>query len=67
MDRDHPSDEDNEDNDDAHGHNPEDSKEDNKTGNTDMLACPYFKYDPTTYKKWRNCPGPGWPDIHRVK
>jgi hypothetical protein len=30
-------------------------------------ACPYFKYNPHKYKSWRNCPGPGWPDVHRVK
>lgn len=33
------------------------------------LACPYFKYDPTKYvgKDWRNCCGPGWPSVHRMK
>ncbi|KAI0897926.1 hypothetical protein F4806DRAFT_507681 [Annulohypoxylon nitens] len=31
------------------------------------FACPYFKYNPTKYQEWRNCPGPGWPDVHRVK
>lgn len=31
------------------------------------LACPYYKYDPDTYKSWRTCPGPGWDDVHRVK
>lgn len=30
-------------------------------------ACPYFKYNPSKYKDWRGCPGPGWPDVHRVK
>ncbi|KAK5656835.1 hypothetical protein OQA88_4383 [Cercophora sp. LCS_1] len=30
-------------------------------------ACPYFKYSPHKYKSWRTCPGPGWPDVHRVK
>ncbi|KAH6949219.1 hypothetical protein DER45DRAFT_580864 [Fusarium avenaceum] len=30
-------------------------------------ACPYFKYNPTKYRDWRVCPGPGWADIHRVK
>ncbi|KAF4450194.1 hypothetical protein F53441_6628 [Fusarium austroafricanum] len=30
-------------------------------------ACPYFKYNPTKYKDWRVCPGPGWTDVHRVK
>lgn len=31
------------------------------------FACPYFKYNPTKYKQWPICPGPGWPDVHRVK
>ncbi|KAI0012559.1 hypothetical protein F4779DRAFT_625873 [Xylariaceae sp. FL0662B] len=31
------------------------------------FACPYFKYNPAKYKEWRICPGPGWPDVHRVK
>ncbi|KAK4212716.1 hypothetical protein QBC37DRAFT_465181 [Rhypophila decipiens] len=31
------------------------------------FACPYFKYNKTKYKSWRGCPGPGWPDVHRVK
>ncbi|KAF5671695.1 Nicotinate-nucleotide diphosphorylase [Fusarium heterosporum] len=30
-------------------------------------ACPYFKYNPTKYKDWRICPGPGWADIPRLK
>lgn len=30
-------------------------------------ACPYFKYNPAMYKSARNCPGPGWPTVHRVK
>jgi hypothetical protein len=30
-------------------------------------ACPYFRYNPTKYRGWRICPGPGWADIHRVK
>ena len=30
-------------------------------------ACPYFKYNPAMYKSARNCPGPGWPNVHRVK
>ncbi|KAF4955691.1 hypothetical protein FGADI_4384 [Fusarium gaditjirri] len=35
--------------------------------NSRKYACPYFKYNPTKYKEWRVCPGPGWVDIHRVK
>ncbi|KAI1428621.1 hypothetical protein F5Y12DRAFT_675602 [Xylaria sp. FL1777] len=31
------------------------------------FACPYFKYDPIKYQGWPSCPGPGWPDVHRVK
>ncbi len=30
-------------------------------------ACPYFKYNPTKYKAWRSCTGPGWPSINRLK
>ncbi|KAH8647744.1 hypothetical protein BX600DRAFT_518163 [Xylariales sp. PMI_506] len=38
-----------------------------KSPEVQRFACPYFKYHPTKYKDWRNCPGPGWTDIHRVK
>lgn len=31
------------------------------------LACPFFKHDPSKYRDWRTCPGPGWCDAHRVK
>ena len=31
------------------------------------FACPFFKYNQAKYKSWRGCPGPGWPDVHRVK
>lgn len=31
------------------------------------FACPYFKYDKSRYRDWRNCCGPGWPTVHRVK
>ncbi|KAM7214484.1 hypothetical protein V8F06_010118 [Rhypophila decipiens] len=31
------------------------------------FACPYFKYNQAKYKDWRGCPGPGWPDVHRLK
>ncbi|KAK0639559.1 hypothetical protein B0T16DRAFT_245717 [Cercophora newfieldiana] len=34
---------------------------------TPAYACPYFKYNPAMYKSARNCPGPGWPNVHRVK
>jgi len=33
----------------------------------EAYACPYFKYNPAMYKSARNCPGPGWPNTHRVK
>lgn len=34
-----------------------------------FLACPYFKHNPTRYSgsHWRNCCGPGWKDVHRMK
>jgi len=31
------------------------------------LACPFFKHNPSKYREWRSCPGPGWWDAHRVK
>ena len=34
---------------------------------TVAYACPYFKYNPGMYKSARNCPGPGWLSVHRVK
>lgn len=34
---------------------------------TQRLACPYFKRNPTLYRHWRSCPGPGWGTVHRVK
>ncbi|KAK0622600.1 hypothetical protein B0T14DRAFT_426607 [Immersiella caudata] len=40
------------------------AKEENETA---AYACPYFKYNPAMYKSARNCPGPGWPSVHRVK
>ncbi|KAK1759753.1 hypothetical protein QBC47DRAFT_372993 [Echria macrotheca] len=41
---------------------------DNDDSNPDSgFACPYFKYNPAMYKKAQNCPGPGWPSVHRVK
>ncbi|GAB1316411.1 hypothetical protein MFIFM68171_06621 [Madurella fahalii] len=41
---------------------PVNSKEENAG-----YACPYFKYNPAMYKRARNCPGPGWPSVRRVK
>jgi len=32
-----------------------------------LLACPFFKHDPTRYGKVRTCCGPGFPTVHRVK
>jgi len=43
---------------------PEEMEEDRRTP---AYACPYFKYNPAMYKSARNCPGPGWPTVHRVK
>jgi len=34
---------------------------------TQRLACPYFKRNPSFYRHWRSCPGPGWGTVHRVK
>jgi hypothetical protein len=34
------------------------------------LACPFFKHDRLRYGDrscWRECSGPGWPDMHRLK
>jgi hypothetical protein len=52
----------------------EEHKEDRKSGKKPVqncenrkYACPYFKYNPTKYREWRVCPGPGWADIHRLK
>lgn len=44
------------------GMNPLDTKEANPG-----YACPYFKCNPAMYKSVRTCPGPGWPNVHRVK
>jgi hypothetical protein len=30
-------------------------------------ACPYLKFNPARYKSERNCLGPGWRSIHRLK
>jgi len=32
-----------------------------------FLACPYFQHNPSKYSTQRGCPGPGWPNVHRVK
>ncbi|KAI0446990.1 hypothetical protein F4803DRAFT_426709 [Xylaria telfairii] len=47
----------------------DDGANDTKGKGKDIMrfACPYFKYNPTKYKQWPICPGPGWLDIHRVK
>lgn len=50
----------------------EGQKQDRQSGkkpsqDREKYACPYFKYNPTKYRDWRVCPGPGWADIHRVK
>jgi len=34
---------------------------------TQRLACLYFKRNPSLYRHWRSCPGPGWRTVHRVK
>ncbi|KAH6655215.1 hypothetical protein BKA67DRAFT_657164 [Truncatella angustata] len=31
------------------------------------FACPYYKNNPSIYKDRKNCCGPGWPAVHRVK
>jgi hypothetical protein len=31
------------------------------------FACPFFQRNPKKYQKWVACPGPGWPEVHRVK
>jgi hypothetical protein len=31
------------------------------------FACPFFKYNPRKYMRWRSCPGPGWNTVHRIK
>ncbi|KAK1719646.1 hypothetical protein BDP67DRAFT_573985 [Colletotrichum lupini] len=31
------------------------------------LACPYFKWDPHGCPRKKECAGPGWPSVHRVK
>ena len=32
-----------------------------------LLACPYFKMDPTTFSKSKACVGPGWRTAYRLK
>ena len=43
---------------------PEEAKKDDQGL---AYACPCFKYNPGMYRTARNCPGPGWPSVHRVK
>ncbi|KAK1520807.1 uncharacterized protein CCOS01_10926 [Colletotrichum costaricense] len=31
------------------------------------LACPYFKWNPLGCPRKKECAGPGWPSVHRVK
>ncbi|KAF6839197.1 hypothetical protein CPLU01_01935 [Colletotrichum plurivorum] len=33
----------------------------------DLLACPYFKWDPRRYCQQKPCCGPGWTTVHRLK
>ena len=32
-----------------------------------LLACPYFKHNPSKYQDVRTCQGPGWGSVRRVK
>jgi hypothetical protein len=57
---------DHDDDDERHLINDKDAKN-NKDQNSGGYACPYFKHNPARYKGARNCPGPGWPNVHRVK
>ena len=53
----------------SYGHDP--SEPDNEPENDPVpsrrLACPYFQRNPSLYKSWRACPGPGFTSAHRVK
>ncbi|OTA53950.1 hypothetical protein K449DRAFT_203041 [Hypoxylon sp. EC38] len=55
------------DGDDMRDSRPADRIDKGKRRELPKFACPYFKYNPAKYKEWRGCPGPGWPDVHRVK
>ncbi|KAF2965359.1 hypothetical protein GQX73_g8238 [Xylaria multiplex] len=57
-------------NDDQDGDRPPNMGTEDKRGKGEealRFACPYFKKDPIKYQTWQTCPGPGWPDVHRVK
>jgi hypothetical protein len=32
-----------------------------------LLACPFYQKNPTAYRQFRSCTGPGWPTCHRLK
>ncbi|KAK0376693.1 hypothetical protein CLIM01_05961 [Colletotrichum limetticola] len=32
-----------------------------------LLACPFFKWNPLGYQRKKECAGPGWPTVHRLK
>lgn len=38
-----------------------------RNDNASKFACPFFKHDRKKYRGERNCCGPGWPTVHRVK
>ncbi|KAI8205857.1 hypothetical protein K4K54_000594 [Colletotrichum sp. SAR 10_86] len=38
-----------------------------KTGDGRKFACPFYKFDSERWKNERNCCGPGWYEIHRLK
>ena len=61
------SDEDDVDGDQGGGHQDKKRADKGKEVDRSMFACPYFQYNPVKYKDWRNCVGPGWPDVARLK
>lgn len=58
-----------------YGNDSGDESEDNvrresklaKVDTPHKLACPFFKRNPQRYRNARNCVGPGWDSVHRVK
>jgi tetratricopeptide (TPR) repeat protein len=54
-------------NDDPGNSQPGDASGKGKAVEKPKYACPYFKHNPTKYKEWRSCPGPGWLTVHRLK
>ncbi|KAK1688431.1 hypothetical protein BDP55DRAFT_726341 [Colletotrichum godetiae] len=37
-------------------------------GPTNMqFACPFYKWNPLEYQRKKDCAGPGWPTMHRLK